>query len=71
MVIIISGPPAAGKSSVAKALAKKFSKSAYISTDQIRDMIIGGNIAPWEDVDGETISTNREKFSRYYEKLSK
>lgn len=51
MLIIISGTPAAGKSSVSKALAKKFPKSAYISVDQMRSMIIGGNIAPWLDKD--------------------
>ncbi len=49
MVIIISGTPAAGKSSASKALAEKFPRSAYISVDEMRHMVIGGNVAPWED----------------------
>ncbi len=47
MVIFISGTPAAGKSSVSKLLAEKFDKSAYINVDALKDMIIGGNVAPW------------------------
>lgn len=47
-LIILSGPPGAGKSTVAEALAKKFPHSAQFSTDTIRQFIKGGNIAPWE-----------------------
>ena len=47
MVIFISGTPAAGKSSVSKLLAAKFDTSTYINVDDLKDMIIGGNVAPW------------------------
>lgn len=62
MIIIISGPPGAGKSSVSKALASKFPKSAYISVDKMRHMIIGGNIAPWEDTNGEQYKLIEKNF---------
>ena len=48
MVIILSGPPGSGKSTVGEALALKFPQSASFSTDTIRQFIKGGNIAPWE-----------------------
>lgn len=48
MVIMISGTPSAGKSSVSKALAEKFPKSAYIPVDDLKNMIVGGNVAPWD-----------------------
>lgn len=48
MLIILSGPPGAGKSTVAEALALKFPQSASFSTDVIRQFIKGGNKAPWE-----------------------
>ncbi len=51
MVIVISGTPAAGKSSVSKALAKKFPKSAHIAVDELRHMVVGGFINPWVDKD--------------------
>jgi adenylate kinase family enzyme len=47
-LIILSGPPGVGKSTVAEALALKFPQSAQFSTDTIRQFIKGGNIAPWE-----------------------
>lgn len=48
MVIIISGTPGAGKSSVSKELAKKFDNCVYISVDHLRHMVYGGYKAPWE-----------------------
>lgn len=49
MVIIISGTPAAGKSSVSKKLATKFERSAYISVDLLRHMVVKGLVLPWEE----------------------
>ncbi len=62
MVIIISGTPASGKSSVSKALAKKFPKSVYIPVDDLRAMVIGGNIAPWDDKFGEQYKLIEKNF---------
>ncbi len=60
MVIVISGTPGAGKSTVSKALAEKFSKSAYIAVDDFWEMIVGGNVAPW-DPDGPKLFKTIEK----------
>lgn len=62
MVIIISGTPASGKSSVSKTLAKKFPKSAYIPVDDMRAMVVGGNILPWEDKFGEQYKLIEKNF---------
>lgn len=46
-VCLITGPAGAGKSSVSRALAKKFNKSAFIDVDELRNMVIGGYVKPW------------------------
>jgi guanylate kinase len=53
-IILITGPAGSGKSSVARALAKKFERSAVIEVDKLRTMVIGGYVRPWpynEEVD--------------------
>ena len=49
MIYIISGPPAAGKSTVSQKLAETLALSALIHGDSIHHMIISGHLAPWED----------------------
>ncbi len=46
-VCLITGPAGAGKSSVSKALAKKFERSAVIEVDKLRAMVVGGYVRPW------------------------
>lgn len=48
-VYIISGPPGVGKSTVSKALAASFDKSAVIEGDLIYLLVKSGLVAPWED----------------------
>lgn len=62
MVIVISGTPAAGKSSVSKALAEKFPKSAYLDIDSFKDMIVGGNVAPWDPKGPEQFKLMEKNF---------
>jgi guanylate kinase len=53
-VCLITGPAGSGKSSVSKALAEKFERSAVIEVDTLRHMIKGGYVRPWprnEEVD--------------------
>jgi guanylate kinase len=46
-VTLITGPAGSGKSSVSKALANKFERSAVIEVDTLRGMIKGGYARPW------------------------
>jgi len=46
-ICFITGPAGSGKSSVSKALAKKFERSAVIEVDTLRGMIKGGYVRPW------------------------
>lgn len=53
-ICLITGPAGSGKSSVSKALASKFERSAVIEVDALREMIKGGYVRPWpynEEVD--------------------
>jgi len=41
-IIILTGPPGAGKSTIGKILASKIEKSAIVSSDDLRDMVKNG-----------------------------
>jgi len=46
-ICLITGPAGSGKSSVSKALANKFERSAVIEIDTLRGMIKGGHVRPY------------------------
>lgn len=48
MLIIISGPPAAGKTTISEKLAKKFPRSVHLSKDFIYHLVENGRFAPWD-----------------------
>lgn len=51
-MLLLAGPPAVGKSTVARVLAKQFAKSIHIQVDDLRDMVISGVVQPsatWSD----------------------
>lgn len=46
-VVIISGPPGAGKTSVAEALCQRYDRTAHIDIDVVRAMVRMGAAKPW------------------------
>ena len=45
-IIILSGEPGVGKSTIAKLLCKKLNKSIFISIDVIRHLVVAGYVDP-------------------------
>lgn len=50
-LFIITGPPAAGKSTVSKKVAERLEKSALLEGDEIYHMVRNGIERPWESED--------------------
>ena len=62
MVILISGPMASGKSTVARLLASRFGRGAYIEGDQFRRAVVGGREEMGPDASDEA---RRQLGTRY------
>ncbi len=50
--LLLTGPPAAGKSSVARALAQQQVASALVEVDDLRRLVLSGAVPPWEPGEG-------------------
>jgi energy-coupling factor transporter ATP-binding protein EcfA2 len=46
--LLLTGPPASGKSTTARALAGSLPLAAVIDVDDIRQLVVAGHAAPWQ-----------------------
>ncbi len=53
MLVILTGPPGAGKSTVGDRLAHSLPRSVNFSLDDLRHFVKGGYVDPWNDTDEE------------------
>lgn len=50
--LLLTGPPAAGKSTTARVLADSLPLAAVIDVDDIRQLVVAGHAAPWDGESG-------------------
>jgi chloramphenicol 3-O-phosphotransferase len=48
-VLILTGPPGAGKSAVAEALAERYDRVAHVDVNVVRRFVVAGRVAPWRE----------------------
>lgn len=46
--LLLTGPPAAGKSATARELAARLPLAAVLDVDDIRQLVVSGHAAPWD-----------------------
>lgn len=51
-MLILTGPTAAGKNSIAKEVAKRLSSAAIVDFDLVRSMFVKPHWTPWDGVEG-------------------
>ena len=52
MILIITGPPASGKTTVGPLIAKRLERCVVIDVDWLRAMVVQPHVAPWEGKQG-------------------
>lgn len=50
--LVLTGPPAVGKSRTGEALARRRSRAAFIDVDDVRQLVVAGAEAPWRGAEG-------------------
>jgi adenylate kinase family enzyme len=46
-VLILTGPPGAGKSTAARALAERWERAVHLESDRFFDVVVSGYVEPW------------------------
>lgn len=50
--LVLTGGPAIGKSTTAGQLARSLPRAAVIDVDDVRLMVVGGHVPPWQGEEG-------------------
>ncbi|HET8987395.1 MAG TPA: hypothetical protein VFN43_02700 [Humibacillus sp.] len=51
-VLVLTGPPAVGKSTTGRAVARGRERCAFIDVDDVRQLVVSGGAAPWDGDEG-------------------
>jgi predicted kinase len=51
-VLVLTGPPAVGKTTTARAVAATRERCAVIDVDDVRQLVVSGGAAPWDGDEG-------------------
>lgn len=51
-VLVLTGPPAVGKSTTAHALAATRERCSVVDVDDVRQLVVSGSAAPWDGKEG-------------------
>jgi predicted kinase len=62
-ILLITGPPGAGKSTVARGLAEQFAVSAHLKVDDLREIMVNGFAPPGEWTDEVEAQFRRARAS--------
>jgi dephospho-CoA kinase len=57
--LVLTGPPAAGKSTIGRLAAQDRPRAAFIDIDDVRHLVVSGHAAPWEGEEGRRRAAGR------------
>ena len=72
-IVLITGPPGGGKSTIGRLVAEAFDRSVHIEADVVRESIVGGFVVPsleWPDDILEQFALQREIVIHWASRMS-